>query len=192
MLDAKTGQFLWRYDQTGKGPANIPTPVAHDGYVYTGGGRSEFGALVQLKASKEGVVAEPVYYERGLPVAIGGAVEVGGFLYGTARKGLVCAEFTTGKVKWTDKCVGTGSLCCVDGRLYVHGENGEVALVEAAPEAYHELGHFTPPGQPKHPRGAMEKAWAYPVVANGRLYIRDLGTLWCYDVRDAASARGAE
>jgi outer membrane protein assembly factor BamB len=29
----------------------------------------------------------------------------------------------------------------------------------------------------------MEKAWAYPVVANGRLYIRDLGTLWCYDVK---------
>jgi hypothetical protein len=21
-------------------------------------------------------------------------------------------------------------------------------------------------------------------VANGRLYIRDLGTLWCYDVKD--------
>jgi hypothetical protein len=29
----------------------------------------------------------------------------------------------------------------------------------------------------------MEKAWAYPVVANGRLYIRDLGTLWCYDIK---------
>ena len=26
-------------------------------------------------------------------------------------------------------------------------------------------------------------AWAYPVVANGRLYIRDLGALWCYDIK---------
>ena len=29
----------------------------------------------------------------------------------------------------------------------------------------------------------MEKAWAYPIVANGRLYIRDHQVLWCYDVQ---------
>jgi hypothetical protein len=29
----------------------------------------------------------------------------------------------------------------------------------------------------------MEKSWAYPVVANGRLYLCDHGTLWCYNVR---------
>ena len=30
----------------------------------------------------------------------------------------------------------------------------------------------------------MEKAWAYPVVANGRLFLRDHGMIWCYDVRN--------
>jgi hypothetical protein len=29
----------------------------------------------------------------------------------------------------------------------------------------------------------MEKSWAYPVIADGLLYIRDLDTMWCYDVR---------
>jgi hypothetical protein len=29
----------------------------------------------------------------------------------------------------------------------------------------------------------MEKAWAYPVVADGQLYIRDANMLWCYDVK---------
>jgi hypothetical protein len=67
--------------------------------------------------------------------------------------------------------------------LFLYGENGDVALVEATPKAYSEKGRFTPPGQPQHPGGPMEKAWTYPVVANGRLYIRDLGTLWCYDVK---------
>jgi hypothetical protein len=110
-------------------------------------------------------------------------VRVGDYLYGTNARGLVCAEFTTGKVKWSDKCVGPGSVCCVDGRLYVHGENDEVALVEATPDGYHEKGRFKLPDQPRHPRGGMEKAWAYPVVANGQLYIRDVGTLWCYDVK---------
>lgn len=29
----------------------------------------------------------------------------------------------------------------------------------------------------------MEKSWVYPVVANGRPYPRDHGTLWCTSVR---------
>jgi outer membrane protein assembly factor BamB len=182
-VDAKTGKFLWRYDQTGKGPANIPTPVAHEAYVYSGsGGRGgAFGGLVKLKADKDSVTAEQVYYERDLPAAIGGAVLLNGSLYGTTNQGLLCADFATGKVKWQDKCIGAGALCYADGRLYIHGENGDVALVEATPDAYHEKGRITPPDQPK--RG-INKAWAYPVVANGRLYIRDIGTLWCYDVKE--------
>jgi hypothetical protein len=76
--------------------------------------------------------------------------------------------------------VGAGSVCAADGRLYVHGEKGDVALVEVASDAYHEKGRFTLPDQPD--RGKSQ-AWAYPVVANGRLYIRDLGSLWCYDVK---------
>jgi hypothetical protein len=61
-----------------------------------------------------------------------------------------------------------------------------VALVEATPEAYREKGRFTPPDQPERGRS---KAWAYPVVANGRLYIRDLGALWCYDITDPMAVR---
>jgi hypothetical protein len=80
--------------------------------------------------------------------------------------------------------LGAASLCYADGRLYLHGENGEVALVEPSPKGYREKGRFTPPDQPKRVN-EMEKAWTYPVVANGRLYIRDHGMLWCYDVQAA-------
>jgi outer membrane protein assembly factor BamB len=102
-------------------------------------------------------------------------------MYGTTSRGLLCAEFSTGKVKWDDPGVGPGSICYADGRLYVHGENGSAALVEANPDGYHEKGRFTPPEQPN--RG-NSKAWAYPVIANGRLYLRDLGMLWCYDIKE--------
>jgi outer membrane protein assembly factor BamB len=184
-VDAKTGQFLWRYNQTAKGsPANIPTPVAADSYVYSATGRGGAG-LIKLKADSDSVAAEQVYFNSRLPTSIGGAVLREGYLYGTNGRGLICAEFTTGKVKWQDKCVGAGAICYADGRLYLHGENGDVALVEATPEAYRERGRFTPPDQPEHPYGASEKAWAYPVVANGRLYLHDQGTLWCYDIRGA-------
>jgi len=181
-VDAKTGRFLWRYEKTSGGPANIPTPVEHDGYVYSANARRFGGGLVQLHATGEGVAAEEVYFERDVPNTLGGQVLLAGYLYGTNPKGMVSAEFTTGKVKWQSQGVGPGAVLYADGRLYVHGENGDVALVEASPEAYREKGRFTPSGQPKRVR-SREMAWSYPVVANGRLYIRDLGTLWCYDVK---------
>jgi len=109
-------------------------------------------------------------------------VELNGFLYGTNGQGLLCADFKTGELKWQERGVGAGSLCYADGRLYVHGQDGkgEVALVDATSDAYRERGRFTPPDGPTQRVGM---AWAYPVVANGRLYIRDWNCLWCYDVK---------
>jgi outer membrane protein assembly factor BamB len=182
-VDAKTGRFLWRYSKTAnKSPANIPTPVIADDFVYTATGFGG-GGLVRLKAEKDGVAAEQVYLERRLPNTIGGALAIGKYLYGTTTQGLMCVELASGKEQWSDPCVGAASLCCADGRLYLHGENNKVALVEANPKAYREHGRFTLPDQPKHLRGQMEKSWSYPVVANGRLYLHDVGTLWCYEVK---------
>jgi outer membrane protein assembly factor BamB len=183
-VDAKTGQFLWRYAEVSKGMAQMVTPVARDGYVY-GGAQGVGGGLVRLKADPDGVAAEKVYFARGLPNDIGGSVLVGEYLYGTTDAGLVAAEFTTGKVKWQGEGIGSGSVAYADGQLYLHGQNGNVALIEATPEAYREKGRFTPPVQPKRKRLGPypEKAWTYPVIANGRLYIRDIGTLWAYDIK---------
>ena len=114
------------------------------------------------------------------------AVLIGDSIYSTTNQALVCMDYQTGSLKWEDRCVGKGSLCAAEGLLYVHGENGEVALVEASPDAYKEKGRLTPPDQPN--RGNA-KAWTYPVIANGRLYIRDLGTLWCYDIQDPKAAK---
>ena len=63
-VDARTGQFLWRYDATGKGNTNIPSPVASNGYIYTSQGRGP-GGLVRLTAAGQGVAAEQVYLAAG-------------------------------------------------------------------------------------------------------------------------------
>src|SRR4029450_10314552 len=76
-VDAKTGKFLWRYKDVAKGPAQAFTPVARDGYVY-GGALSVGGGLVRLKPDANGVAAEQVYFERGLPNGFGGAGVGGG------------------------------------------------------------------------------------------------------------------
>jgi outer membrane protein assembly factor BamB len=116
---------------------------------------------------------------------MGGQVLLDGTIYGTNNEGLAAADFETGEALWQESEGGPGAVLYADGRLYVHYESGEVSLVEATPEAYRERGRFTPPNEPEHPRGDREAAWAYPVVANGRLYIRDLGSLWCYEVAAA-------
>jgi outer membrane protein assembly factor BamB len=185
-VDAKTGEFLWRYKEVVKGPAQAFTPVARDGYVY-GGALSVGGGLVRLKPDGKGVAAEQVYFARGLPNGFGGAVLVGDYLYGTeiGEQQMLAVEFTTGKVMWKAESLGRASVACADGLLYVHGWNGEVGLVEATPEGYQEKGRFTPPAQPKHKQAGQisEAAFAYPVIAKGRLYIRDLETLWAYDIK---------
>jgi len=179
-VDARTGAFLWRDNRTADGSAaNIPTPVVSGSGVYNATNQGG-GALVQLGVAAGKVTAQPAYHERRLPGSNGGSIVIGGYLYGTNATSLLCAEFTTGAVKWQERGIGTASLAYADGRLYLRGEEGDVALVEPSPVSYREKGRFTPPGAPE--RGPA-KAWPHPVVANGRLFVRDLGTLWSYDVR---------
>jgi outer membrane protein assembly factor BamB len=179
-VDARTGAFLWRDNRTAEGSAaNIPTPVVSGGQVYNATSQGG-GALVKLAVAAGKVTAQPAYHERRLPGSNGGSVVIDGHLYGTNATGLLCVEFMSGAVKWQERGIGTAALAYADGRLYLRGENGDVSLVEPSPAGYREKGRFTPPGAPD--RG-QAKAWPHPVVANGRLYVRDLSVLWAYDVR---------
>ena len=185
-VDAKTGQFLWRYSEAAKGPAQYFTPVARGEYVY-GGALSVGGGLVRLKSDGNGVAAEQVYFLRGLPNGPGGAVVVGDHIYGTEiGQSLLAAEFTTGKVKWQKADFGRASIAAADGCLYLHEiTQGDVILIEATPDGYREKGRLSPPAQPtKKKEGQFsEGSLSYPVIANGTLYIRDLGTLWAWDIK---------
>ncbi len=183
-VDAKTGKLLWHDLKKGdKDMPNIPTPTVAEPFVYSVPMRLG-GWLLKLDDVDRSKEPQEVYFSPKLPKAIGGTVKIGNYLYGTGDA-MMCVDFATGDIKWAERGIGTAAVCYADGNLYLHGEDGDVALVEATPEAYREKGRFTPPNQPER----AGKAWAYPVVAGGRLYIRDQGTLWCYDV---AAGRGAE
>ena len=51
-----------------------------------------------------------------------------------------------------------------------------MALVEADPAEYRLVSQFTL-------ASVKGKSWPHPVIADGRLYIRDQDTLLCYDIR---------
>lgn len=175
-VDAATGKFLWKYSKTVDMGANILTPVVSGNKVFTSGSRTG-GAVIEVVADGEGSKANEIYFNKAITPSIGGAVLVDKHLYCTTSQALICVEFETGKVKWTERSVGAAGICYADGRLYVRGFNpGEVALVVPSPESYQEKGRF------KQADRSKIQAWPHPVVANGGLYLRDQETLLCYNV----------
>jgi outer membrane protein assembly factor BamB len=172
---AKDGKLLWRFGKTAT-PTDCTTAIVHDGYVFHAALGPGGGGTAVLQLTPEGV--KEVNFGKSLMNHHGGVIRVGDYVYGTNQAGLVCVEFKTGKENWQNRSVGKGSITAADGHLYVRGEQtGAVALVEATPDAYKEKGRFTPPDRSDKP------AWPHPVVAGGRLYLRDKDTLLCYDIK---------
>lgn len=176
-VDAEDGTFLWSYTRT-KGIANMPTPVVAGDIVYSGGSRTGGGA-VRLVAEQVDVLPEELYFNPKLPTAIGGAVKVDGYLYGCSGSTLMCVDFVSGEIKWQERISAAASILYADGRLYLHTENGKVMMVAATPEEMNIVSEFTLPDQPE----GTGKEWAYPALADGKLFLRQHGTIWCYDVK---------
>jgi outer membrane protein assembly factor BamB len=95
---------------------------------------------------------------------------------------LACLDFKTGEVLWNEadrdkRRLTKGSVAFADGRIYYRTEEGPIVLIEPSRKEYLERGRFDQPERTDKP------AWAHPVIANGKLYIRDQDTLFCYDVK---------
>lgn len=174
-LSATDGKPIWNYTSPAGGQwrdINCSMPLYKDGMVFAATAYEKGGGLVKLGEGQ----AQEQYFLRELLNHHGGMVLVGDYIYGTGARSLYCVEFKTGKIVWEDRSPGKGSITYADGMLYVRNERGPVTLVEANPKEYVQRGQFEQPDRTREP------AWAYPVVANGRLYIHDQDTLLCYDI----------
>ena len=180
---AADGELLWRYDRavnTHRIPCSLP--IYHDGMVFGSTAYDAGGGAVKLSKSEDGgVTAEEVYFSPEMKNHHGGMILVNGVLYGAAggnRGGfLVSLDFKTGDVLWRERDAPKGSLTFADGRLYLRTERGELILIEPNREEFVERGRFEQPDRTREP------AWTHPVIANGKLYIRDQDLLLCYDVK---------
>jgi outer membrane protein assembly factor BamB len=179
-VSAQDGRLLWRYNRHIGGPS-CATPIFHDGYLFStanGGDDAGGDALLRLSADGSEMRVQQIYLLRWIMSHHGGVLRIGEFLYGTTGAALVCVDFKTGKRRWQERSVGRGSQIAADGHLYVRNEQGVVALVEATPDGYTEKGRLR---QPERSRFAT---FCHPVVASGRLYLRDEDMLFCYDVKE--------
>ncbi len=175
-LDAETGRLLWSYDKAANGTANVATPIFHGDKVFSSSAYGTGGGLVKLAKNDDGFKADEIFFEKKMANHHGGIVLVDGYLYGFGSGGLICMNFETGEITWQARSVSKGSIVYADGMLYCYGEKNEMALVAANSKEYVEKGRFEVPS-------GDQPTWAHPVVANGRLYLRDMQRLTSYDIK---------
>ena len=189
-IHAKTGKFLWGYDKVANTTANIPTPVVFGNFVFASTAYGTGSALLEIARSGGGVAVKERYFlpHSTLQNKHGGMVFADGYIYcGTGDgSGLpICIDVARGKVAWGGDQRGPGRGECaviwVDGHILYRFQDGVVALVEASPKKYEVVGSF----KPAYQRG---NSWAHPVIAGGKLYLREQDKLMCY----ALESSGAE
>jgi outer membrane protein assembly factor BamB len=178
---AKDGAYRWRFNSPANGTANCSTPIFRDNQVFAASGYNNGGGLAKLEKTATGVSATEVYFTKRMQNHHGGMVLVGDHIYGFDGSNLTCIDFKTGDVKWFDRSVGKGSVTYADGMIYARSEAGPVALVEANPSQYVEKGRFS------QPEKLGRTTWPHPVISGGKLYLRDMDQLLCYDVKDPAA-----
>ncbi len=182
-INSKDGSLLWSVKRHGE-TAVCPTPIVHENYVYCTSGYGIGCDLFKINSEGGKFSVEPVYTHAKNVVMVnhhGGVIYLDGCIYGysDSKKGWICQDFLTGAMKWKGKeSVGKGTIAYADGHFYIRDEGkGTIALIEASPTAYKEISHFTPPDLSHKPY------WPHMVIANGKLYVRDMDTLLCYDVK---------
>ena len=177
-IAAADGKLLWRHNKPSS-KNNACTQIFRDGLVFATSGYDPPTALIQLHSPEKGTFrVEEIFATQKMATSYGGMVLFGDHLYGSIGEMLACVELKTGEVIWKERAPGKGSIAAADGRMYYRNDRtGAIVLVEPNPKEFVELGRLVPPERSKMP------AWAHPVIANGRLYVRDHDLLLCYDLK---------
>lgn len=180
-FDLSDGKVFWSVPWAGR-VAVVPTPIAWENHIYVSSGYGTGCMLVELN---DDFSVEQVYENKLITNQHGGVLRLGKSVFGHSdRKRWTCQDLATGEKIWQNKKVlGKGAIAYADERFYCFSEDdGEVVLIEASEEDWIEHGRFTlaPQTELRKPKG---KIWIHPVIAGGRLYLRDQELLFCFDVR---------
>jgi outer membrane protein assembly factor BamB len=180
------GKFLWRYDAIANRVANAYTPLVRGDQVFCASGYNTGFSLFQLVPDGAGAKAREVYTVRKqLQPWLSSVILVGNrvFLCAGGTVGPIAVDFKTGKILWEGGKVlpleGQASLIYADGHIYFRTAKGKMLLAQVTSEGLVRKGEFVPPRSP-----GDEPTWTFPVIAGGRLYLRDQDMLLCYDLRE--------
>lgn len=181
---ANDGRFLWSYNRIANGTANIPTPIVKGDYVFCSTGYNTGAALLKISKVGDSFEVNEEYFLK--PNVMqnhhGGMLLIGDYIYcgHGHNNGLpLCLNMKTGEASWgPERGAGRGSAAIVaaDRHLYFRYQDGTMALIEATPDAYKLKGKFKL-------ASVKGQSWPHPVIANGKLYLRDQDVVMVYDIK---------
>ena len=163
-----SGDELWGFRTPLYGPTAMPVCIAPNKIFLCQVGRTG-GVWVEINNNE----ATEVMKTRTMQNNWSSSLYYEGFLYGFTRARLQCVEASTGKLLWSQRGFGKGSLIMVDGKLIVLSDQGKVTLVNPSSEKYEEISSF---------QALTGKSWTAPSFADGKLYLRNLTQIACYQL----------
>ena len=182
-VEAATGKLLWSVGEIKRRIAVIPTPVVVGNDIYFTAGYGAGGELVTVAA--DGKSAKVASKTTAIANHHGGVIELNGKLYGHSdAKQWFCYDFKAGgdDLVWASDKLDKGSITYADGQFYCYGQGkGTLVTITASEGGWQETGRFTIP-EKSALRPGQGLVWAHPVVADGKLFLRDYEKLFVYDI----------
>jgi outer membrane protein assembly factor BamB len=105
-----------------------------------------------------------------------------GAIYGFDDGIFCCLDLKTGKRLWKAGRYGHGQVLLLADQklLLIVSETGEVVLVAANSERHEEIARF---------QAISGKTWNHPIVAHGRLYVRNAEEMACFELSTGEEPR---
>jgi outer membrane protein assembly factor BamB len=172
-VNVKDGALLWRFPWKTSYEVNAATPLIQGDTVLITSGYNHGAALLRIKPGTPQTV-EKVWENKKLRSQVDTPILYKDHIYGYDDKSLACLDLATGTPKWSDPAFKQGTLAMADGMLYVLGQEGSLALVKPSPEKCERIAEFKTP--------LTKTCWIRPIVANGKLFVRDEALMLCYDI----------
>jgi outer membrane protein assembly factor BamB len=169
------GHVLWRYDwPLPSTMARIVQPVIIDDFDVLLGTGYGFGTRrLRVAWAGDGWGTTEVWSTGAIKPYYNDLVVHLGYLYGFDGSFFTCVSLDDGRGKWRARGYGNGQVLLLADQdlLLVLSEKGEVALLKANPDSHQVLGRF---------QALDEKTWNHPVVAHGKLFVRNGAEAACY------------
>ncbi|MCI0691965.1 PQQ-like beta-propeller repeat protein [candidate division KSB1 bacterium] len=173
-LSPQDGKELWKFPWSNLYYLNIATPVfLPPDKVFVSCGFDQGAVLLKISSTGNGWTAQKVWSTRRLKNELSSSIFYQDHLYGFDNTVLKCLDAGAGEEKWRTGGLGQGSLILADQHLIVLSEKGELALIEATPSAYKEKARA---------QILSGKCWTMPVLAGGKLYLRNQKEMVCLDM----------
>jgi outer membrane protein assembly factor BamB len=187
-VDAASGALQWTRPRVTTYSVLAISPVLVGDAIFMTAPIGPPGQLYHLIAPKR--AGEPVGVIDGWTTALdtcqGGVLHVAGRLYGATypkRGSWQARDATDGRLLYETSDFLKGGASYADGRLYALAEDGWMLLLEPTDKEFAVRGRF------RLAEARDRNAWAHPVIFDGRLYLRYLDTISCYDIRADHSPR---